>query len=179
MNRREEITGHSIKRLEDVEYVLSGGHLLQAVAPKTESCLREVMLRLPQQPYEDLFDTEHGVWMFNTGSVDAIALFPQFPCPFRNGQHLKEHSNRGGWHRCRLIVLSPRLERRSKAEVTGVIAHELAHAYLWQVCGGFKNEREAYQLAFQWGFQQEIRSCGGFGNRYRGSKNERRHKGRR
>ncbi len=69
-----------------------------------------------------------------------------------------ELATSGPWRGCRAVVLKPHLSDSPQEFAHWVIAHELAHAFLWNGGWGDITDREhaADALAAHWGFPKPV-----------------------
>lgn len=110
--------------------------------------ISDVLLRLPEDVFDEIvYGQEY--WLF---MLDRWAWGQSWNPVLHCAPHDKVES-----HHLRVISLLPDLENRESACITGVIAHEIGHAYMLHRSGeASKTEQEADQVAIEWGFAKEI-----------------------
>ena len=111
--------------------------------PSFAEAVAEVLTRIPESALDGLIDK--GTYLVfpavNVSFVDRITYRP-------------------GEESLSLVVLSSGLAKASRSEAIGIVAHELAHAFLGHSSGGADaanpEELAADDLARSWGFVEEI-----------------------
>jgi hypothetical protein len=129
---------------DDVESYVEG-RVLYATSDggRVSQLIKDVLLLLPSA-----FEPPWAIIVAD-GSTVYHLNYPHTPHLMANGKICVSEDL---W----VIVLQGSICEESDSYVRGVIAHELAHYWLKHQYGGKEKEEEAYELASEWGFANEI-----------------------
>ena len=126
-----------------------GNCISAATVPEFERALYEFLARLDDPTFE-LITSEIQPVVFNSfgastaGRLSVSCVEGLLNLPIEQG------------HFVPFVLIGGGFMKRSEKGKIGEIAHEFAHVVLNHDCGG-EREKEADQLACQWGFEAEIR----------------------
>ncbi|MCA9401133.1 MAG: hypothetical protein KC713_05865 [Candidatus Omnitrophica bacterium] len=124
--------------------------------PKTFEAIRNVLNKLPEEPFKKVIDRGRPVIFLDVASggiaryANAIDFYfrPGDPAAFEKGFYL--------------IKLGEELEEADDVQqIEGIIAHELTHHVLDHLRGPVDcdTEREANRLVKKWGFEEELKKA--------------------
>ncbi len=139
-----------MRSLVSVQDFLADKERCRLSSPGIREALEEVLASLPDSVYNTLVRGDRPLYVAESSRIAGVV---SLDCEGDSGVIL--------------LTLNEGLQERSRGEIVGIIAHELAHLALGHRFASWEGKRklrlreeyEADALACQWGFQRELRAA--------------------